>query len=127
MRFLLDTHVFLWALREPARLSRRAQKILMGTDPLLLSYVSIWEVAIKAAIGKVDLPRPVVPLLCRQAEANRVSLLPICLAHIRALEALTQTHGDPFDRLLIAQAQSERLAIVTVDRQMAGYGVPVIW
>lgn len=127
MRYPLDTHVFLWAMREPSRLSRQAQDILSGTDPLLLSYVSIWEMAIKAAIGKLDLPRPVVPLVRERAEAAQVTLLPIALDHLRALESLAASRSDPFDRLLVAQAQAENLVLLTVDRRLARYGVPVIW
>lgn len=108
--------------------SAAAAEILFGAGhELYLSFASIWELTIKVCQGKLDAPRPVGEFLARQASSNQVSLLPVRLPHIARLEHLPLYHRNPFDRLLIAQAQVEELAIVSADRQFPAYGVPVIW
>jgi PIN domain nuclease of toxin-antitoxin system len=84
---------------------------------------SAWEIAIKAALGKLRVPGPLEPAV----EESRFATLPITFAHAAAVAALAHHHGDPFDRTLIAQALVERLAIVTHDRRFEPYGVPTIW
>jgi PIN domain nuclease of toxin-antitoxin system len=127
MRALLDTHVFLWAIADDKRLSRRAQKIFTGPNDLWLSAASVWEILIKVQAGKLPLPQPSGPYLIKQAAANRIEVLPITLDHILRIGSLTMHHHDPFDRVLIAQSIEEKLPLVTSDPHFEGYPVEVIW
>jgi PIN domain nuclease of toxin-antitoxin system len=126
---LLDTHVFAWALAEPDQLSAEALSLIRDTANILfVSIVTPWQLAIKLRLGKdVALP-PNVGLWFSEALMRASSrLLPIEVQHVAAVEHLPLHHRDPFDRLLIAQARSERLTIVTRDRRFAPYDVPIIW
>ncbi|MGH9415760.1 MAG: type II toxin-antitoxin system VapC family toxin [Terriglobales bacterium] len=127
MTALLDTHVFLWAIRTKGSLSVRAKAVLEAPGTFLLSHTSLWEVVIKAGRGKLNLPRPVMPFLVEQAALNRVQLLPIRLGHLEQLERLPLLHRDPFDRLLVSQALAEGIALISADGQLSRYGVEVIW
>lgn len=124
MRLLLDTHTALWLLADDERLSEHACELL--DDPRnegVLSAVVVWEVAIKRSLGKLDAPDGFAGLLLDGGAAG----LPITIDHARAVRTLPWHHRDPFDRLLVAQAQSERLAILSADEQLAAYGVRVDW
>lgn len=124
MRLLLDTHVLLSLLFADGRLSRPARDAMERPDTqLLVSVVSVWEVAIKRSVGRLDAP---ANLLERIDEAQ-AEMLTITARHAHAVGALPLHHRDPFDRLLIAQAQLERCAIVTGDRAFPKYDVPVVW
>lgn len=122
MQVLLDTHLILWWQGTRARVPRAARDLLDGTDdPVYVSRVSLWEIAIKVNQGKlrVDLPR-----FCEKVAADGFSWLPIENAHILRLAELPvfADHKDPFDRLLIAQSASEPLVFVTADAGLARYG-----
>lgn len=118
---LIDAHVLLWALAEPDRLSPRVHDNLSaGAIPAFVSSASIWEIEIKRALGKLEAP---VDLLDAVADA-RFAPLEITFTHASIAGALP---GDPFDRMLVAQAKSEDLTIVTQDPQIAAYDVPVLW
>ncbi|HEX5307506.1 MAG TPA: type II toxin-antitoxin system VapC family toxin [Solirubrobacteraceae bacterium] len=124
MRLLLDTHTALWLLADDRRLSEHACELL--DDPrneAVLSAVVVWEVAIKRSLGKLDAPDGFADLLLGGGAAP----LPIAIDHARAVRRLPWHHRDPFDRLLVAQAQHERLAILSADEQLAAYGVRVNW
>jgi PIN domain nuclease of toxin-antitoxin system len=127
MKVLLDTHTFLWWSTASHKLSANALAVFTdtGTTPLL-SLASVWEIQIKHQIGKLALPVPVLTLVTRQQE-NGIQLLPITLMHIVEIGKLPNLHGDPFDRLLIAQARSEGIALVTDDRWIRQYEVMTIW
>lgn len=125
MEYLIDTHVFLWAATAPDRLSPAARSLFAGSDRLWLSHVSAWEMVLKA--GKLSLPGTVRAFVGEQAPRLRLRALTVSLAHIYDLETLPAHHRDPFDRMLVAQARTEGLALVSADRQLARYGVPVIW
>lgn len=128
MKLLLDTHAFLWWVLDDPHLSRRA-RVTIG-DPrsdVFFSAASAWELAIKAALGRLQMPRPLGQLLPEQLVLNGFGVLPVTLAHALAVAALPRHHGDPFDRLLVAQAQIEGLSIVSGDRQLSRYGVERIW
>lgn len=127
MRLLLDTHAFLWAILDPGRLSAPAKSTLSGSHEFFLSHISIWECVIKHSAGKLNLPGSPVTYLRAQAEANAVALLPVTLAHLRQLETLPPLHRDPFDRLLVSQAQADDLALVSANANLARYTVRVIW
>ena len=124
MRVLLDTHLLLWAAGSPQRLPKAALSILKARDAsLLFSAASVWEVVIKTALGRpdfqVDAQRLRQGLLLHGYEE-----LPITGEHALAVRALPSLHKDPFDRILLAQAQTEGLTLLTVDKELAAYGPP---
>lgn len=127
MKALLDTHAFLWAISDDARLSRRAQQIFTGPNDLWLSVGSIWEILIKAKTGKLPLPEPSGPYLVRKLSENRIEVLPIKLDHVLRIETLAVHHRDPFDRILIAQSIEEKLPLITADPIFERYPVNLIW
>ena len=120
-RLLLDTHVLIWALGNDPKLGPATREAL--TDPNNDAYVSaatVWEIAIKRALGKLNAPED----LSRRIERDGFSGLPVTLFHGEQAGALPPIHRDPFDRMLIAQAQAEGLTIVTMDGTIPRYGVP---
>ena len=126
MRFLLDTHCWLWLQGSPERLSRQVLSLLEdpGND-LFLSAASSWEIAVKCALGKLSLPAPPGRYVPSRMEASGTRGLPIEHAHALRVAELPLHHRDPFDRLLIAQAQVEKLVFLTVDRQLQRYDVEI--
>lgn len=121
MKFLLDTHLLLWAAGEPGRLSRSAKKLL--SDPandLIFSAASLWEIAIKRSFGRPDF-RVEPRLLRRGMLDNGYIELPITSEHALATETLPPLHKDPFDRILVAQAMIEGITLLTVDTLVAKY------
>ena len=128
MRVLVDTHTFLWALLHDRRLPAKAKRILTSdTDELVFSLVSLWEIAIKIKTGKLNTIGSSVAYIREEMNAYGMELLPIRYEHILQLEALPRNHGDPFDRLLVAQAISESLPILSGDEKLKEYGVKLIW
>lgn len=129
MRLLLDSHIFLWLIAgERARLTAPTRELLRDPGSLpLLSVASLWELVLKASRGKLPLPPPVADFLSAQLAANRVAMLPIELLHLRRLELLPRHHRDPFDRMLVAQAQAEEMPIVSADPALRQYDVRVLW
>lgn len=128
MRCLLDTHAFIWWANEPARLSSKALTLCQDrSNSLLLSLVSVWEMQIKHQLGKMQFRLSLAKLIEEQQQANQLEILPITLTHILGLTDLPTHHRDPFDRLLIAQAVSEGLTLISHDPHMAQYPVQVIW
>ncbi len=127
-RFLLDTHTFLWMATDPGRLGSDARERVEAVGSvLLLSLASVWEMAIKSSLGKLDLPDPLDRFLEEQLDATRTTLLEVRLAHVLAVEALPFHHRDPFDRLLVAQASIEKLPLLTGDPDFDAYSVERIW
>lgn len=128
MRVLVDTHTFIWDILDDPRSSRKARQILSSdTNELVFSLVSLWEIAIKIKTGKLNTIGSSVAYLRDEMAAYGMELLPIRYEHILQLESLPHHHGDPFDRLLIAQAAAESLPILTADEKFKQYGVKVIW
>ncbi len=122
---LLDTNAMLWLLAGDKRLSPRASTTTKDASrALVVSAVSLWEVAIKRSRGKLAVP---ADLSRRLAGLRQVELLPISPLHAEAVGELPWHHRDPFDRLLVAQARAERLSIVSSDQALAQYGVEVVW
>lgn len=120
MQLLLDTHVVLWALSAPERLSAASRAALAsGKNTLHLSATSLWEIEIKKGLGKLRLP----PQFEDELERLRLTELPVRLAHARELRKLPSHHTDPFDRMLVAQARVESLVIVTADPNVRAYPV----
>ncbi len=126
MTVLLDTHAFLWWLTAAPRLSRRARKVIADSR-CLLSIASCWEMAIKASLGRLDVPRPLDRFFQQQLEVNGFELLPIALEHAAAVRELPFHHRDPFDRLIAAQARAEEIPLVSSDPVFSKYGVKRIW
>ena len=128
MKVLLDTHTFLWWIGDVPQLSFKAREIISnGDNELFLSAASGWEIAIKTGLGKLKLPADITPFILDQMNINAISPLPVHLNHALHVSTLPDLHHDPFDRLLIAQAQVESLPIITIDPQFTGYQVEVIW
>lgn len=129
MKALLDTHTFLWWVSDGgARVSDRVREILEAADTdATLSVVSAWEIAIKVGTGRMELPGPVERYLPDRIRHHRFTVLPIDLPHAIRAGTLPMIHGDPFDRMLIAQAQIEGLPILTADPAISRYDVETIW
>lgn len=128
MKVLVDTHTFLWDLLADHRSSRKARQILASDDhELVFSLVSLWEIAIKMKTGKLNSLGSSVSYIRDEMNAYGMELLPIRYEHILQLESLPPHHGDPFDRLLIAQALTESLPILTGDEAFRSYGIKIIW
>jgi PIN domain nuclease of toxin-antitoxin system len=126
VRLLLDTHAALWAVSEPDALSSTARNAILGAEEIRLSVVSPWELVIKSALGKIVLHRTVEDI-CRELEREfAAQSLAVTFAHVLEVGRLAAHHGDPFDRLLIAQARVEGLTIVTRDNVFADYGVALV-
>ena len=123
MRLLLDTHVFLWWRANDDRLTEAARSAVADAEIVFVSAATAWEAAIKAALGRLRYPDTIEA----GVEASGFEKLPITLAHAERAATLPRIHSDPFDRMLVAQAQSEALALVTSDRLLRRYGVSVLW
>jgi PIN domain nuclease of toxin-antitoxin system len=127
MKLLLDTHIFIWWADQPEKLSPAALSALEDeTNELLLSVASIWEMQIKIQLGKLKLSLPLKELVKNQQETNDLTVSPVALTHVLALDALPFHHKDPFDRLLIAQGILEGLTVVTADSQFSAYSVKLL-
>jgi PIN domain nuclease of toxin-antitoxin system len=123
MRVLLDTHIFLWWLRNDAALGAKIRSIIAAPDnEIFLSAASIWEIGIKKALGKLEAPGR----LDQIAEARGFIGLSVTLAHANAAGKLERHHNDPFDRMLIAQARMEDLLMASSDSKFALYDIPTL-
>ena len=125
MKFLLDTHVLLWAAGQPERLSAATRRLLNSpSHELLFSAASLWEIAIKKTLGREDF-RVEPRLLRRGLLDNGYVELPVTSQHAVGIDSLPPLHKDPFDRLLLSQALSEGVTLLTADEQLARYPGPV--
>jgi PIN domain nuclease of toxin-antitoxin system len=115
--------VFLWWRENNPGLKSEVKRAIAGADVAFVSAASAWEVAIKVSIGKLHVPGPVEAAV----EQSGFAKLPVQFRHTAAIAALPPHHGDPFDRMLVAQALTEGLTLVTHDRLFAPYGIPVLW
>ena len=128
MRLLLDTHTFLWWTANDARLSEGAKAaIASAANEVLVSAVNGWEIAIKSRLGKLPLPEAPDLFMARMVQRHALGVLPITLAHAVHEYHLPAHHSDPFDRLLVAQAQLEKLTLVTDDALVKQYGAITLW
>lgn len=128
MRYLLDTNVWLWSIFEPQKLSPKAHDILADLrQEVFLSAASAWEIAIKSASGKLRLPEPPATYVPRRMTEQGVRPLEVSQRHTLAVSTLPPHHRDPFDRLLVAQANLENMVLISSDRIFARYAVEVLW
>ena len=120
---LLDTHSLLWAVFEPKKLSPEARRVIASEESVVYaSIASLWEIAIKQGLGRLYVPGDFFDAI----ELGGYELLNVTVLHIKQYKDLPHHHRDPFDRMLIAQAMSERLTLVTRDQNIGRYGVPTI-
>ena len=126
MRLLVDTHAFLWYMAGDERLSKRAVRAIEHSQEWWLSAASVWELAIKSGLGRVTLSSPLAEYMAVKVREG-LRVLAIEWPHAAAVERLPFHHRDPFDRLIVAQAQADRLPVVTKDTVFRKYGVEVIW
>lgn len=128
MKLLLDTCAFLWFIKGDSRLSQKAlQEIQSQRNTRYVSVGSLWEIAIKAGLGKLQLGMTLPELVRDHVRANAMSVLSIKPAHLECQRSLHRYHNDPFDRLLLAQALTDNLTIISCDRHFPQYGVSLIW
>lgn len=128
MKVLLDTHAFLWWIMDDPKLSSRAREIISNIkNELFFSAASGWEISIKVQIGRLKLPDEPQRFIPVQMRTNAIQSLPILMSHALHVFILPDHHRDPFDRLLIAQAQLEGLPIMSADPQIAKYQIKIIW
>ena len=128
MRLLLDSNVLLWALSDRKRLTAKVRRLLeLDEHELFVSRASIWELSIKVAKGRLEMPGSSVRSLLDEIGKMGILILPISDAHILRVETLPHHHGDPFDRMIVAQALEEDCTILSSDVAMAAYDARVIW
>ncbi len=128
MRCLLDTHAFIWLVTEDPKLSEAAKNcILNSRTKLYLSSASVWEMIIKCSIGKLKLSATPEHFITKQLTINQIDELPISFKHTFRLHQLPDFHKDPFDRILVAQAISEKMSILTIDPIISKYNVKTVW
>ena len=128
MRLLLDSHAFLWFIAGNPRLSQRARSLIEDqANSRLLSIASLWELGIKVGLGRLDIGMTLPMLLREHVEQNAITILPIEPRHVLRVAALPNLHGDPFDRMLVAQALEDGLAILSADATLDAYGPVRTW
>lgn len=129
MKLLLDTHALIWAVMAPDRLGEAARSAITADGAeVYASHVSLWEIAIKRRIGKMDeIDKSAIDWFETYVPKSRMLQMPISPKHLGAVEFLPMKHGDPFDRLLVAQARAEDLTVVTRDDLVTQYDIQVIW
>jgi PIN domain nuclease of toxin-antitoxin system len=128
MRLLLDTHAFLWFIGGDERLSGKAKEAIADLEnEVFLSVASLWEIAVKINIGKLKLPRSFGELIPEQLMQNEITLLRIELSHLTRYVDLPIHHRDPFDRLIVVQAQMEEMPLVSKDVTFGSYDVDLLW
>ena len=135
LRVLLDTHAFLWWIADPdhPRLSSTAKEAIAdGQNDIIFSVASVWELAVKASLGRLEVPELKIPkdfgrFIAEQAAANDFEVLSISLDHAMGVYQLPHHHGDPFDRLLIGPGSGGGHTLLSKDSEFSSYSVDVIW
>ena len=128
MKAILDTHVFLWWIKDYPELSDKARDIIgTGENEIFISVASGWEIAIKAGLGRLSFPDEPERFLLEQLVKNSFQVLPIYWSHAMQVSRLPQHHRDPFDRMLVAQAQAEQMPIISADPLIRAYDVQVLY
>jgi PIN domain nuclease of toxin-antitoxin system len=119
MTLLLDTHFLLWIANGDQRLTPKAKKIISAADAVYMSAASLWEISIKVSIGKLSVD---VDALTESLLSAGLVELPVSIEHAKALKTLPPVHRDPFDRMLVAQAMTQPMHLLTVDAALTAYG-----
>jgi PIN domain nuclease of toxin-antitoxin system len=128
MNYLLDTHAFLWFINNDASLSSTAKALIEDVEnTIYLSVASVWEMAIKVSLDKLEMPSPFTDFVDQQLRENTIALLDIKTAHTGIVATLPFHHRDPFDRLIIAQSTSEDFPIIGNDAIFSDYGIKRYW
>lgn len=128
MTYLLDTHTFLWFINDDPLLSPIAKRLIESPEnAVYLSIASVWEMAIKVSLGKLEVPSPFTDFIDAQVQENSISILAIKTSHAGIVTNLPFHHRDPFDRLIIAQARSEGYTLISRDEIFDRYGVERRW
>ena len=128
MRLLLDTHAFLWFILDDPQLSSTARSLIEDpANEVAVSPASYWEIAIKIKLGKYTLPSPYRQFMETQIAANDFHILSIEPKHTALLATMPLHHKDPFDRLIVAQALTEGISLISIDSQLDTYGVARLW
>lgn len=128
MAYLLDTHTFLWFITDDTALSLSAKMLIENPEhTVYLSIASIWEMAIKISLGKLEMPAPFDEFINAQTYKNSISLLGITTRHLGIVASLPFHHRDPFDRLIAAQSLVEQIPIIGIDLIFDAYGVKRYW
>ena len=128
MKLLLDTHTFLWFIAGSSKLSDYAQQLIEdSSNERLLSIASLWEMSIKASIGKLRLELPFTEIVTLHVKKNAIKLLHISPEHLENLRSLPFHHKDPFDRLIIAQGLTEKISILSKDKVFDKYDIQCLW
>ena len=128
MNLLLDTHTLLWILMDDKKLSKKARRLYLSeNNDIYLSVASIWEIAIKVSIGKLNLSEPLKEFITNHIEGNNIKLLAIETEDTYPIESLPFHHRDPFDRLIIAQSMTRSYPILSVDNNFDAYPIKRIW
>ena len=128
MKALLDTHTLIWFVENSSKLSTAASNLIAdaGTERIV-SIVSLWEIAIKHSLGRLALSLPLDEFIATHVPADKVMLLPITVPHLLTFAQMPWHHRDPFDRLLVAQAMTENITIISIDTALDAYSVQRIW
>jgi PIN domain nuclease of toxin-antitoxin system len=127
MKFLLDTHTFLWFISGDNLLSKRAKDAIESAEShSYLSIASLWEIGIKTRLNKLNIGMPFKDLK-KQIDKNGFEILPVLFSHIEIISELPVHHQDPFDRLLIAQCKTGQLTLITKDEKIKPYNIQTLW
>ena len=128
MKYLLDTHAFLWFVSGDNRLSSKAQSIIKKSrNDIYFSAVSAWEMSIKIRLGRLSIEEELEPFIIKQLSENNFSALSITIFHSIYTLKLPHIHKDPFDRMIVAQSQVEDMHLISRDKNIKKYKVPVVW
>lgn len=128
MNILLDTHAFLWFVTDDPRLSDKARVLIEAEDSQpFLSVASLWEMAIKVSLGKLQIEQPFETFIPQQLTLNGIGILSLSLEHTAAIATLPFHHRDPFDRLIAVQAKIEQMPLVSVDAMFDAYELERVW
>ena len=128
MKYLLDTHAFLWWIGDDPALSEKARAIISaGENKIYLSAVSVWEIAIKSRLGRLEMTEGLEAFMDRHIRENSFQPLPVTLTHSAKVLSLSNHHRDPFDQMLVAQSMVEEMPIISIDKMIGTYEVKVVW
>ena len=128
MKYLLDTHAFLWFVSDDNRLSSKARTLIKNNkNEIYFSAVSAWEMSIKSRLRRLTIKEELEPFIVKQLAENNFSTLSITIFHSIYTSKLPKIHKDPFDRMLIAQSNVEQMSLISKDKDIKKYKVPIVW